>query len=336
MQPARILVVDDEAPNRTLLRRVLEHEGYEVCEATNGVEAITVVQRERPDVVLLDAVMPVQDGFVTARKLKSDPATRLIPVVMVTTLDALAHKLRAVDLGVDDFLAKPVNLAELTTRVRSLVAVKRFTDELEHASRVLEGLAGILEQRDGYTGEHCQRVGAVAHAVGQSLGCDESALAAIRLGGILHDLGKVAVPDAVLRKPGRLEPAELEAMRVHAAIGASICLPMRTMERAGPILRHHHERLDGSGYPDGLRGEAISLEVRIVTVVDIYDALTTRRPYREPLVPDRALTILREESERGWWDSNVIACLSDLLADGRVREAAEGVEAAHQAGDATE
>ena len=327
MRRARILVVDDQLPNRELLRRVLQLEGYEISEATNGREALESVGAALPDLILLDALMPELDGFGVIRALKRDPATRLVPIVMVTTLETLADKLRAVDLGVDDFLNKPVNLTELTTRVRSLLALKRFTDELEHAARVLEGLASVVERRDGYTGLHCQRVGAYARLVGSAMGLDEESLDVVRLGGVLHDLGKVAMPDDVLRKPGRLTDEERRLIETHAPIGADLCLPMRTMERSVPILRHHHERLDGTGYPGKLRGDQISLEVRVVTVVDIYDALSTRRPYREPTPPEISMKILREEAGRGWWDVRVVECLADMISGGRITEAAEQVAA---------
>jgi putative two-component system response regulator len=327
MRRAHILVVDDQLPNRELLRRVLKLEGYEVSEAENGREALDAVRGEVPDLILLDAIMPELDGFGVIKALKRDPATRLVPIVMVTTLDTLADKLKAVDLGVDDFLNKPVNLTELTTRVRSLLALKRFTDELEHAARVLEGLASVVEKRDGYTGLHCQRVGAYARLVGAALGLDDESLDVVRLGGVLHDLGKVAMPDEVLRKPGRLSDEERRLIESHAPIGADLCLPMRTMERSVPILRHHHERLDGTGYPGKLRGEQISLEVRVVTVVDIYDALSTRRPYREPTPPETSMRILREEAARGWWDPQVVDCLADLIAGRQIADAADEVEA---------
>lgn len=327
MAGERILVVDDLELNRLLLRDLLEAEGYRVREAVDGNEAILAVAHDPPDLILLDAVMPGRDGFSVTAALKSDPATRLVPIVMVTALSTLEDKLHAVALGVDDFLTKPINAAELRTRVRSLLALKRFTDELEHAARVLESLASVVERRDGYTGLHCQRVGAYARLVGSAMGLDEESLDVVRLGGVLHDLGKVAMPDEVLRKPGRLSDEERRLIETHAPIGADLCLPMRTMERSVPILRHHHERLDGTGYPGKLRGDQISLEVRVVTVVDIYDALSTRRPYREPTPPEVSMKILHEEAGRGWWDTRVVECLADMISGGRIADAAEQVEA---------
>jgi len=312
----RILVVDDIEPNRLLLRDILEADGYVVQEAANGDQALAAVASDPPDVVLLDAVMPGRDGFDVARVLKADPKTRLVPIVMVTALTALDDKLLAVSLGVDDFLTKPINRAELRARVRSLVSLKHFTDELEHASQVLEALAIAVERRDGYTGRHCRRVGAYARRVGRALGLDAAALEVLRLGGVFHDIGKISVPDEILRKDEELSTGERSVMCRHVEAGAELCSPMKTMRKVVPIIRHHHERLDGSGYPAGLAGDQIPLAVRIVTVVDIFDALTTDRPYRAALAPDVALATLREETSRGWWDAEIVETFARCLAEG--------------------
>ncbi len=321
MAGERILVVDDLELNRLLLRDLLEAEGYRVREAVDGNEAILAVAHDPPDLILLDAVMPDRDGFSVTAALKSDPATRLVPIVMVTALSRLEDKLQAVALGVDDFLTKPINVVELRTRVRSLLALKHFTDELEHASQVLESLAIAVEKRDGYTGGHCRRVGRYARRVGQELGLDPATLDVLRLGGVFHDIGKITVPDEILRKEGALDPTERGVMARHVDAGAAICAPMKTLRKVIPLIRHHHERLDGSGYPDGLSGGAIPLAVRIVSVVDIFDALSTLRPYREPLAPEDALATLRAEAARGWWDGELVEVFARVLGrDGIDRE----------------
>jgi cyclic di-GMP phosphodiesterase len=316
MESDRILAVDDEAPNRRLVRSVLEPLGYRVREAGDGEEALAEIRRELPDLVLLDIQMPKTDGYAVLRALKGDPKTRLIPVVMMTSLDQLTDKLLAVDSGADDYLVKPFNVAELKARVKSLTSLKRFTDDLEHASQVLHGIALVVEQRDAYTGQHCARVGSRATRVGTALGLREKDLRALRLAGAFHDLGKIAIPDAILRKPGRLTPEEMEVMKTHAAAGARLVEPMRTMADVLPLIRHHHERLDGSGYPDGLSAKEIPAAIRILSVVDIYDALATKRPYKEPLPPEKCLAILREEAAKGWWDRDVIETLATLLSRG--------------------
>jgi putative two-component system response regulator len=228
---ARILVVDDEEPNRKLLRDILTPLGYEVREAIDGEQALSSVAREIPDLVLLDVMMPLMNGYDVCKALKSNPLTRLVPVVMVTTLDDLYGKLKAVDLGADEYLGKPFNMAELTTRVRSLLSLKRFTDDLEHASRVLESIARVVEGRDSYTGDHCKRLGDYAARVGKAMGLPEEDLKILRLGGIFHDLGKIAVSDAILNKPGGLTAEEFELIKGHPATGSDLCRGLSTAPR---------------------------------------------------------------------------------------------------------
>jgi putative two-component system response regulator len=314
MIKARILIVDDEAPNRGLVRKVLEPMGYEIAEAADGEEAVAEVSARPPDLVLLDLIMPKMDGYSVLRAIKSDPRTRLIPVVMLTSHDQLVEKIRAVQIGVDDYLVKPFNIHELTARVKSLVSLKQFTDELEHASRVVESFAVCVESRDRYTGNHCKRLGAYGARVGQALKLGDEDLRTLHLGGVLHDIGKIAISDLILNKPGRLTPEEFVQMKSHSAVGSDLLRPMRTLERVYPLVRHHHEKLDGSGYPDGLRGAEIPLLVRITSVVDVFDALHTRRSYKEAFPIDRCLGILREEAGKGWWDRDVVEALAAVLA----------------------
>ena len=309
MSAARILVVDDEEGNRRLLREILEPQGYEVLEAADGEEALAALAERAPDLVLLDLMMPRRDGYSVCREIKSDPRTRLVPVIILTTLDEMQDKLKAIELGADDFLNKPFHTIELTTRIRSLLSLKHFTDEFEHASGVLQSIALVVEGRDRYTGDHCRRLGQYAVRIGETLGLGQEDLQTLWLGGIFHDLGKIAVSDVVLNKPAPLTPEELSLMKTHPSIGANLCKSMRTMERVLPLIRHHHEKLDGSGYPDGLAGGEIPLLVRIITAADVYDALATTRPYRKALPHDTCMTILREEVSKGWWDRDIV----DLL-----------------------
>jgi len=313
VQGARILVVDDQEANRQVVRDVLEPLGYHIAEASDGEDALEAVAREVPDLILCDVVMPRRDGYSVCQALKGDPKTRLVPIVMLTSLDQLPDKVRAVELGADDYLTKPFNVVELTTRVRSLLSLKHFTDEFEHASRVLESIALVVESRDRYTGDHCKRLGRYGTLVGRAMGVRDEDLRSLYLAGIFHDLGKIAVSDVVLNKPGRLTPDELVIMRSHPVVGADLCRTMRTMERVVPLIRHHHERLDGSGYPDGLKGKDIPLVVRILSVVDVYDALATDRPYRGALPHAKCMEIMREETRRGWWDADVLETLDRCL-----------------------
>lgn len=320
MSRARILVVDDEPANRGLVRRVLEPQGYEVVEAGDGDEALALIGRQLPDLILLDLQMPRLGGHAVVDAVKKDPRTRLIPIVMLTSQEQFSEKIRAMEGGVDDYLQKPFNLIELGTRVKSLISLKRFTDELEHASKVIEGIAVCVESRDKYTGNHCKRLGSYAMRVGRRLRLGEEDLEILKLGGVLHDLGKIAVPDTVLNKPGRLTPEEYEIMKTHSSVGSDLLRNLRTLERVLPLVRHHHEKLDGSGYPDRIGGNEIPLLVRITSVVDVFDALHTRRPYKEAFPVDTCFKTLGEEARKGWWDPEVVEALRRVILDGDPEE----------------
>lgn len=261
--------------------------------------------------------MPRLDGATVCRRIKEDPRTRLLPVVMLTSLDQIPVRVQANEFGADDFLTKPFNVAELTARVKSLVSLKRYTDELENAAQVLEGVALVVERRDPYTGDHCRRLGEYGAQVGAALGLGEGEQKVLRLGGIFHDLGKIAVPDIVLHKPGGLTPEEFEIIKAHPGVGYDLCRPMHTLEKMLPLIRHHHEKLDGSGYPDRLSGSQITLPVRIITVVDVFDALATDRPYKKAFPRDKCFAILRDGVERGWWDREVVETLARVLGPGQ-------------------
>lgn len=304
--PGKILVVDDEPVNVELLRRLMIKHGYEVVTATNGAQALEAVSRERPDVVLLDVEMPKIDGLEVCRRLKRDSATRLIPVVMITGLSATEDRIRAIDAGADDFLTKPFIVPELEARVRSLTLLKRHTDELDCAESVILSLALTIEARDPNTQGHCQRLARYATALGARMGLDADAQVALHRGAFLHDVGKVGIPDSILLKPGRLTPQEYALMQQHTIIGDELCSELRMLEDVRPIVRHHHERPDGTGYPDRLKGDAVPLLARIISVVDVYDALTTERPYKAALPQEEAFRELRQEVRNGWKFGSIV------------------------------
>jgi putative two-component system response regulator len=302
----KILVVDDKADILLLLRELLSSKGYRVITATEAGEAEDKVHAEQPDLILLDVVMPGKSGYELCRELKDDPFTRLIPVVMITGLTDRDDRVRGIEAGADDFLSKPVYPEELFARVKSLLKLKEFTDELENAEAVLVALALGIESRDPYTGNHCERLARYATDLGQHIGLDGEHLVALKRGGYLHDLGKVSIPDEILKKGSRLTPEEWEVMKQHPVIGESICRPLNSFRNVLPIIRHHHEHWDGSGYPDQLKHYSIFLLARILQVVDVYDALRTARPYKPALTHQEAERTMMQEAARGLWDPELV------------------------------
>ena len=307
-----VLVVDDLEANGRLMERLLSRDGYRLRIAHDGEEALEAVAQEQPDVILMDVLMPRLDGFEACRRIKDDPATRLIPVVLVTALADTNSRIKGLEVGADDFISKPFSEPELRARVRSLLRIKHYTDELDSAESVILSLAMTIEARDGTTDGHCQRLAGYAAALGSALGLEMQEIAALRLGGFLHDIGKVGIPDSILLKPERLTADEYELMKQHTIIGDRLCGELRSLRRVRPIVRHHHERQDGSGYPDGLKGDAIPLLAQIMGVVDVFDALTTPRPYKEALPVEQANRMLLEEVERGWRSRTLVETFINL------------------------
>ncbi|MBI4839573.1 MAG: response regulator [candidate division NC10 bacterium] len=313
-RPARILIADDDPHMRELVSGLVGDLGYDAVAVPDGKAALAAVAVQPPDLLLSDVTMPGLDGFEVCRRLKADPATRLIPVVLITGIGD-EHKIQGIEAGADDLLGKPFSPGELRARIRALLRMKVFLDELEHAEAVLCTLGRSIEGRDPYTQGHCERLTDYAVALGQLLGLPEEDLSALQRGAYLHDLGKVAVPDAILLKTGSLTPEERGVMQRHAVIGEEICRPLRSLQAVWPIIRHHHERQDGSGYPDGLRGETIPLTARIIQVVDVFDALTTDRPYRRALPRVTALETLEAEVGQGWWDPQIVRAFRAVAND---------------------
>ncbi len=308
-----ILLVDDDAGVRTSLAKLLMAEDLNVATVADGNSALQAVRQVKPDLVLLDVLMPDINGFEVCRLLKGNPDTRLIPIVLLTGLSAVDDRVRGLEAGADDFITKPPDRIELLARVRSLLRMKSYTDELERAEAVLLALARSIEMKDPYTEGHCERLSAYAVALGTRIGLSIDETTALQRAGVLHDIGKVAVPDSILLKPGPLTEEEWSVVRLHPVTGEHICSPIRSFNRVLPIIRHHHERFDGSGYPDGLAGDAIPVTARVLQVVDVYDALTTERPYKSALSANQALETMQEEVDRGWWDPQLFDELRGLL-----------------------
>ncbi len=296
----KILVVDDHPSSRMTAVALLSVEGYEVLEAESGTAALESVGVTAPDLILLDVMMPDMDGFEVCRLLKQDEHTRLIPVVFVTALNDRRARLRGIESGGDDFLTKPFDQLELSARVKSLIRQKRLNEDLDHAGQVLFSIARTIESRDPNTGDHCDRLVQRGQAFGDYLKLSRHEIRDLRWGAYLHDIGKVGIPDSVLLKQGQLTDEEWDIMRQHVLIGERICQPLRTMRGVLPIIRHHHERWDGSGYPDGLAGRDIPYLAQVFQIIDIYDALTSERPYKVAYSPQQSLEIMHEETRKGW------------------------------------
>jgi putative two-component system response regulator len=316
----KILVVDDHEQTANGMRDLLTAAGYSVRVALCGEDALQLASDEAPDLVLLDVMMPGMSGVEVCRALKASNLTRLTPVVLVTASHDRAYRLAGLDAGADDFLSKPIDLPEFKTRVRSLLRVKRLTDELESTETIMTMLGRIVEARDPYTEGHCERLAEYATTLGCALGLPAPDLDVLRRGAALHDVGKIAVPDGVLLKQGRLDVDEMCLMKQHPIVGDNLCRAVRSLQRVRPIVRSHHERIDGRGYPDGLSGDEVPLLAQIVGVVDVFDALTTTRPYRKAMTVDAAYDIMRKDAACGWCPPKLVATFIDLHNQTRIRE----------------
>ena len=308
-----VLVVDDGEINRALVEAFLSDLDCRLRSAEDGLSALAAIDRETPDLVLLDVQMPGMDGYEVCRRIKAGPRGRLLPVVMLTALDNSNDRVLALEAGADDFMSKPVDRVELVARVRSALRLKAVYDTLDSAEQVIFSLAAAVEAKDKYTEKHTHRVAETARYVGMKLGLPERALDALYRGGIIHDIGKIGVPDAILLKPGPLAGDEIRIMRAHTTIGESIVRPLRSGANLLPIIRNHHERFDGNGYPDGLAGRAIPRLARIVAVCDSYDALVTDRPYRKARSVDEAIATLADGAGKQW-DPEVVEVLVGELS----------------------
>src|SRR5436190_9395108 len=310
----RVLVVDDNRSTMSLMQALLSSHGYDVIAVPDAAQAEAEITHHAPDLVLSDVVMPGKSGYELCRELKENPATRLIPFVLITGLSEREDRVRGIEAGADDFLNKPIFPEELFARVKSLIKLKEFTDELETAESVLCTLGLSVESRDPYTEGHCERLAQNASNLGRHLRLHEEEIIALRRGGYLHDLGKIAVPDEILKKGANLTPEEWEVMKRHPLTGENICRPLRSLRLVLPIIRNHHEHFNGSGYPDGLKSRTIPLLARILQVVDVYDALRTARPYKPALIHEQAAVTMHDEAHDGLWDEELVLEFFNMLA----------------------
>ena len=317
-----VLVVDDLEANRELLEGHLDRLGYDVRQARDGMEALELIEHEEPDLVLLDIDMPRMDGLTLCRRLKAHPQRRLVPVVLITAYQDRETRLRGLEAGADDFLTKPFDSAELLVRTKALLRDRELNKQLDAAEGIILALARIVEARDRYTIHHAERVGLYAREIGRAHGLGEPDLDVLYKGGVMHDLGKVVIPAEILLKPGPLNDAEREIMESHAPEGARIAQPLRSVAQLLPIVRHHHERVDGRGYPDHLAGSEVPLGARIAAIGDAWDAMTSDRPYRRALGRDEAVSRLRAGAGTQW-DAELAGIFLDLVDQGLVERVAE-------------
>jgi putative two-component system response regulator len=310
--PGKIMVVDDNREAGTALVALLELSDHKVQLYTTGRTALRAVEQHQPDLIILDVQLPDMDGYAVCDAIRHSSSTWQIPIIMVTVEGQRAARLQGIEVGADDYLEKPVDVQELEARIRSLLRKKRRNDQLEQAEAVIFALARAVEAKDSYTEGHLQRLALYSVAIGEQMRLGGDAMIALRYGALLHDVGKVGVDELIIRKGGPLTPAEYREMQEHTLIGERIVQPLRMAASVGPIVRYHHERWDGRGYPDGLARETIPLGARIVAVADAFDAMTTKRPYNQVLSVDEAAERLRRGAGI-YWDPHVVAVFLDWL-----------------------
>ena len=309
----KILIVDADEASRRSAREALGDVEHEILEASTTSEAIAAISLHRVDLVLIDFAAPELGAIEFCRMLKKASATQFLPVFVTAASDDLENEVRAIEAGADEFFIAPLRPRAFRARVQASLRHKAMIDSLDDSETVLFSLAQSVEERDPALGQHCQRLALMAAAMGVALGLPAPDVLALQRGGYLHDIGKVAIPDYILFKPGALTDEEWEIMKSHAERGERICSNMRSLAPVLPIIRNHHEKWNGTGYPDGLKGEEIPLLARILQLPDIYDALTTARPYKRALTPDESLHVIREESAKDWRDPRLVEVFADIL-----------------------
>jgi putative two-component system response regulator len=312
LETPTILIVDGLELNRRLLRGILKASNYKILEATRPSEAFAMLESEKIDLVMPDLVMPEMSGIEFCGMLKADRRTQLIPILMTTGVQGVENEVAGLESGADEFLIRPLKPSLVRVRVRTLLRNKALIDSLEEAETILFALAQAVEHRDKYTGMHCERLAAYSMALARAMGLSKPDQLALFRGGYLHDIGKISIPDNILFKRGLLTDQEWEIMRQHTVRGEDMCRPMKSLAPVLPIIRGHHERWDGSGYPDGLRGQEIPLLARVMQVADIYDALTTSRPYKPAFTHDQAIAMMMEEARRGWRDPELVPLFAEI------------------------
>lgn len=309
----KVLIVDASPERKQQTKATLGDLDHELIEASTTSEAISAISVHRVDLVLIDLEAPELGAIEFCRMIKKATATQLLPIFVVAAHDDLDSEVKAIEAGADEYFVLPLRTQAFRARVQASLRHKAVIDSLDDSETVLFSLAQSVEDRDPSLGQHCERLSLMAAAMGVALGLPPRDILVLQRGGYLHDIGKVGIPDGILFKAGPLTPEEWDVMKSHAERGERICSNMRSLVPVLPIIRSHHERWDGSGYPDGLKGEEIPLLARILQLADIYDALTTERPYKRALKAQEALRVIREEVDKGWRDPRLVDLFADLL-----------------------
>ena len=312
-QRPRLLLVDDEPTNLQVLRHILQAD-YRLLFATDGERALQVAREQQPQLILLDIMMPGMDGYAVCRALKADPATAGIPVIFITALNDSQDETAGFDVGAVDYITKPVSPPVVRARVRTHLSLVRMDELRETRLQIVQRLGRAAEYKDNETGLHVIRMSHFSQLLALAAGCSPAWAEDLLNAAPMHDVGKIGIPDAVLRKPGPLDADEWATMRRHPEIGAEIIgeHPSGVLQLAREIALAHHEKWDGSGYPRGLAGEAIPLSARIVAIADVFDALTTRRPYKEPWPVQEAMNHIAAQAGKHF-DPALVALFAPLL-----------------------
>ena len=328
MNKSKILVADDDESVRELIQEYMEEKGFKVITAVNGTEAVALEEELRPDLVILDVEMPVMDGFKACKIIRERRSgIHYVPIIFLSGVLAEGIVVTGLQAGGDDYIRKPFELPELLGRINSFMKMRKFIEQVESVENVIFSLVKSIEARDFYTAGHSRRVAEISADLGRELGLPDKEVEILHKSSLLHDVGKIGVPDMILNKQGKLLEVEFNRIKEHPASGVDICGCLRLTEHSLDIIRHHHEKLDGSGYPDGLKAGRISKYVRIVTVADIYDALTTDRPYRVSKSIPEAIAILQKEALEGKLDMDIVSCMEKITQGQGVEiEKRKGVE----------
>lgn len=308
-----VLVVDDLWSNLELLEAIFTNAGFDVFSALDGFSALSIFESHKIDIAIVDVMMPGMNGYELCRKLKSLTERQFFPVILLTALTDRESKITGLECGADDFISKPFDTTELVIKVSSLIKQKVLQDELEHSENVILTLAVAMEARDPYTRGHSTRVGEISMSFASYLGLGKKEQEQLRKAGILHDIGKIGVSTDLLCKEGKLTEAELEAVKRHATIGEEICRPLVSVRGLLPAIRNHHERWDGAGFPDGLRGEKISLYARVLSIADSFDAMVSKRPYRNGRSAGKVVEVFRNEKYSGQWDPHLVEHFVEMV-----------------------